>query len=49
MFMHANWMHLGGNMLFLWIFGDNLERSASPPDRAWVGWLGRRRAANGMA
>jgi membrane associated rhomboid family serine protease len=25
MFMHANWMHLGGNMLFLWIFGDNLE------------------------
>jgi membrane associated rhomboid family serine protease len=25
MFMHANWMHIGGNMLFLWIFGDNLE------------------------
>jgi membrane associated rhomboid family serine protease len=25
MFMHANWMHLGGNMLFLWIFGDNIE------------------------
>jgi len=25
MFMHANWMHLFGNMLFLWIFGDNLE------------------------
>src|SRR5207253_1156180 len=25
MFMHANLMHLGGNMLFLWIFGDNLE------------------------
>jgi membrane associated rhomboid family serine protease len=25
MFMHANWMHLGGNLLFLWIFGDNLE------------------------
>jgi membrane associated rhomboid family serine protease len=25
MFMHANWMHLGGNMLFLWVFGDNLE------------------------
>jgi membrane associated rhomboid family serine protease len=25
MFMHANWMHLGGNMLFLWIFGDNVE------------------------
>jgi membrane associated rhomboid family serine protease len=25
MFMHANWMHLIGNMLFLWIFGDNVE------------------------
>lgn len=25
MFMHADWLHLGGNMLFLWIFGDNLE------------------------
>ncbi|MGQ9651748.1 MAG: rhomboid family intramembrane serine protease [Phycisphaerae bacterium] len=21
-FMHANWMHIGGNMLFLWIFGN---------------------------
>jgi len=25
MFMHAGWMHLFGNMLFLWIFGDNVE------------------------
>jgi membrane associated rhomboid family serine protease len=25
MFMHGGWMHLLGNMLFLWIFGDNLE------------------------
>ncbi len=25
MFLHASWMHLGGNMLFLWIFGDNVE------------------------
>jgi len=25
MFMHGDIMHLGGNMLFLWIFGDNLE------------------------
>jgi len=24
-FLHGGWMHLGGNMLFLWIFGDNLE------------------------
>jgi membrane associated rhomboid family serine protease len=25
MFMHANFAHIGGNMLFLWIFGDNVE------------------------
>ena len=25
MFMHGSIMHLGGNMLYLWIFGDNLE------------------------
>ena len=25
MFLHAGWLHLGGNMLFLWIFGDNVE------------------------
>lgn len=25
MFMHGGLMHLGGNMLFLWIFGDNIE------------------------
>lgn len=25
MFMHAGWVHLLGNMLFLWIFGDNVE------------------------
>jgi membrane associated rhomboid family serine protease len=24
-FLHANWLHLGGNMLFLWVFGDNVE------------------------
>ena len=24
-FLHGGWMHLAGNMLFLWIFGDNLE------------------------
>lgn len=27
MFMHGGWMHLLGNMLFLWIFGDNLENA----------------------
>lgn len=25
MFMHGGWLHLGGNMLFLWVFGDNIE------------------------
>ncbi len=25
MFMHGSWFHLFGNMLFLWIFGDNVE------------------------
>jgi membrane associated rhomboid family serine protease len=25
MFLHADWLHIGGNMLFLWIFGDNVE------------------------
>ena len=25
MFMHGGWLHIGGNMLFLWIFGDNVE------------------------
>ncbi|MDU8927245.1 rhomboid family intramembrane serine protease [Alisedimentitalea sp. MJ-SS2] len=25
MFLHGGWMHIAGNMLFLWIFGDNLE------------------------
>jgi len=26
MFMHAGWLHILGNMWFLWIFGDNVER-----------------------
>jgi membrane associated rhomboid family serine protease len=25
MFLHANWLHIGGNMLYLWIFGNNVE------------------------
>ena len=25
MFMHGSWVHIGGNMLFLWIFGNNVE------------------------
>ncbi|MDQ6858647.1 MAG: rhomboid family intramembrane serine protease [Chloroflexota bacterium] len=27
MFMHGGWAHLGGNMLFLFIFGDNVEKA----------------------
>ena len=27
MFLHGGWMHIGGNMLYLWIFGDNVEDS----------------------
>jgi membrane associated rhomboid family serine protease len=27
MFLHGGWMHLVGNMLFLWVFGDNVEDS----------------------
>ena len=34
MFMHADLLHLGGNMLFLWIFGDNVEHRAG-----WVLFL----------
>ncbi len=25
MFIHGGWLHFGGNMLYLWIFGDNVE------------------------
>ena len=25
MFLHAGWIHVLGNMLFLWVFGDNVE------------------------
>jgi membrane associated rhomboid family serine protease len=25
MFLHGGWAHVGGNMLYLWIFGDNVE------------------------
>ncbi len=30
MFMHGGWLHLGGNMLYLWIFGDNVEDRFGP-------------------
>lgn len=25
MFLHASWLHVGANLLFLWVFGDNVE------------------------
>jgi membrane associated rhomboid family serine protease len=31
MFLHGSWMHLLGNMWFLWIFGDNIEDSMTRP------------------
>jgi len=31
MFMHGSWMHLIGNMLYLWIFGDNIEDALGKP------------------
>lgn len=30
MFMHGGWLHIGGNMLFLWVFGDNVEDAMGP-------------------
>ena len=30
MFMHASILHLGGNMIFLWIFGNNVEDALGP-------------------
>jgi len=31
MFLHAGWFHLIGNMLYLWIFGNNVEDRFGPP------------------
>lgn len=30
MFMHGSWMHIIGNMWFLWVFGDNVEDAMGP-------------------
>jgi membrane associated rhomboid family serine protease len=30
MFSHASILHIGGNMVFLWIFGDNVENAMGP-------------------
>ncbi len=31
MFLHGSWLHLAGNMLFLWIFGNNIEDKMGKP------------------
>jgi len=30
MFLHANFWHLAGNMIFLWVFGDDVEEAMGP-------------------
>jgi rhomboid family protein len=30
MFLHGSWLHIGGNMLFLWVFGNNVEDKIGP-------------------
>jgi rhomboid family protein len=30
MFLHGSWVHIGGNMLFLWVFGNNVEDKIGP-------------------
>lgn len=30
MFLHGSWLHIGGNMLYLWIFGNNIEDRMGP-------------------
>ena len=34
MFMHGGWLHIAGNMLFLWVFGNNIEDRLG---RLWFG------------
>jgi len=43
MFLHANLLHLGGNALFLWVFGNNIE------DRMGHGWYLGFYLAGGLA
>ncbi len=38
MFMHGGWLHILGNMLFLWVFGDNVE-DVMGPGRFFVFYL----------
>jgi membrane associated rhomboid family serine protease len=40
MFFHAGWTHLLGNMLYLWLFGDNLEDRMGVPLYLFLYFLG---------
>ena len=40
MFLHGSLLHLAGNMLFLWIFGNNIEDSMARPTFAAFYLLG---------
>ena len=31
MFLHGGWLHIIGNMLYLWVFGDNVEGRLGSP------------------
>ncbi len=39
MFMHANFLHIFGNMIYLWVFGDELEANYLGPIRFGVFYL----------
>ncbi len=47
MFMHASWEHILGNMLFLWIFGNNIEDSLGKV-RFFVWYIGAGLAATAL-
>jgi membrane associated rhomboid family serine protease len=39
MFMHASWLHIAGNMIYLWVFGDELEANYLGPIRFTIFYL----------
>ena len=50
MFLHGSWMHVIGNMWYLWIFGDNVEDRARPrPLHRLLSALRHRRGRSGRS
>jgi len=50
MFLHGSWLHIGGNMLFLWVFGNNIEdRMGTGPCLAFYVMAGLAAAAAHIA